>query len=450
MGSSSTLLTIKAPSGDEAPETARYDPSGGGPVRRRLPGHPLVAALFFGVASLMLFAIGIGNPARMFFDEPYFVPEARAFARNQPLAHPIVPTLAKPPLGKFIMGIGIRLAGDNSFGWRIGGAVCGSLTLVAVYLWAYLLLHDRRLAALAATIALFNNVLFVLSRVAMMDAYLIVFVMWSLVAFTAAFTLEVQPFIRRLLVISAGVLLGLAGACKWNAVDTLAVFLLVGIALPLLARFMPAEADPSLGKWAASARQIGFPAILAGLVVAPAASYALTFWPLCRLLHRPFSVHELLVMNALIWHFNSTTISNPSITSPWYSWPLNLKPTRALSYLVGNPVVSWGGLAALLLCIRRAWKHVAIPEALVVLMFASNYLQWAVTPEKGVFYYYYFPSLMILGVAIVVALRSLPARIYGVRIGLLIVLLEIVIFVWCFPRMAHLSSPWDCALGCWN
>jgi hypothetical protein len=57
---------------------------------------------------------------------------------------------------------------------------------------------------------------------------------------------------------------------------------------------------------------------------------------------------------------------------------------------------------------------------------------------------------MILGVAIAVAARSLPPRVFGLRISLLLLVAAIAIFVWCYPRMAHLDTPWDCALGCWS
>jgi dolichyl-phosphate-mannose--protein O-mannosyl transferase len=107
-------------------------------------------------------------------------------------------------------------------------------------------------------------------------------------------------------------------------------------------------------------------------------------------------------------------------------------------------------LAALIFCLWRFWKTVALPEGMVLLLFGANYLQWVVTPEKGLFYYYYYPSVMILGVAIAVALRSLPSRIFGVRVTLVVLLIAAVIFVWCYPRMAYLGTPWDCALGCWT
>jgi hypothetical protein len=54
-----------------------------------------------------------------------------------------------------------------------------------------------------------------------------------------------------------------------------------------------------------------------------------------------------------------------------------------------------------------------------LLLFAANFLQWTVTPQSGLYYYYYYPCVMILGVAIAVALRSLPARVFGTRISLL-------------------------------
>jgi len=54
-----------------------------------------------------------------------------------------------------------------------------------------------------------------------------------------------------------------------------------------------------------------------------------------------------------------------------------------------------------------------------------------------------------IGMAIAVALRSLPARIFGMRLNLLFLLTAAVVFVRCYPQMAHLDTPWDCIFGCW-
>ena len=402
------------------------------------------------MAAWVLLMIGIGNPAMMYYDEGYFVPEARALVQGIPNPKPIVPSLARPPLGKLMIAAGMEIGGDNAFGWRIAGAACGALTIAAVYLWALFLLSDRYLAFVAAGLALVNNFVFVMSRIAMMDAFLIFFLMWSLVAYTAALCLDLGAGMRRALFICSGLLMGLAGACKWNAIDTLAVYYLASFALLWMSHRPPANGRWSLARYAANIRQIGVPGVALGLIAAPAISYAISYWPVCRLLHRPFGIRSLIDMNVAIWRFSTTEVSNRFIVLAWYKWPLNLGPQRALSYLVGNPVVTWLGLIALLICFARFCKNIALPEGLVLLLFASNFLQWVVTPEKGLLYYYYYPCVMILGVAIAVALRNLPSSLFGVRIGVLVLVCAIAVFVWCYPRMAHLQAPWDCALGCWT
>jgi dolichyl-phosphate-mannose-protein mannosyltransferase len=417
-------------------------------VSARINRHPLAIAFAFGLVGLALLLFHIKTPPMMFYDEGYFVPEAKVFILGpNPDSHP---QQEKPPLGKLLLSLGIRAAGDNPLGWRVASAVCGALALVAIFLWTYLLLQDPRLAVVAAALTVFNNFWFVMSRVGMMDAFLMLFLTWSLVAFTASLVLDVRVALRRFLFCLSGVLVGLAGACKWNAIDTLAVYVLVTFALWWIARHPIASAHVSLSSCADRIRQIGAPVLLLGMIVAPLASYSLAFWPLCRVIHQPFSLGEFVTIHKSIWHFNSTTISNPYITTPWYKWPFNLNPQRALSYLVANPVVAWGGLAAMVVCLRRFWKAVTFQEGLVFLLFAANYLQWAVTPEKGLFYYYYYSAVMILGVTTAVAMRSLPARVFGVRISLILLMAAGIYFLRCYPKMTQLDAPWDCALGCWD
>lgn len=413
----------------------------------RIHRHPVAIAFAFGLVGLLLLLFGLGTPPRTFYDEGYFVPEARVYILGpNPGSHS---QQEKPPLGKLLLSLGIRAAGDNPFGWRVAGAVCGALALVAIFFWTYLLLHDTRLATLAAALTIFNNFWFVMSRVGMMDAYLMIFLTWSLVAFTASLVLDVRIALRRFLFCLSGILVGLAGACKWNAIDTLAVYILVTSSMWWIARHPIASAHISLSSCAARIRQIGTPFLLLGMIAAPVVAYTLAFWPLCRAIHHPFTFGELVTMHKSIWHFNSTTVSNPGITTRWYKWPFNLNPQRALSYLVGNPVVAWGGLAAMVVCVWRFWKAVTFQEGLMFLLFAANYLQWAVTPEKGIFYYYYYPSVMILGVTIAVAMRNLPPRVFGVRLGLILLLAAGLYFLRCYPHMMYLEAPWDCALGCW-
>ncbi len=173
--------------------------------------RPLAMASLFALAALVILLPGLGRPKAMFFDEPYFVPEARALIQGVPNPEPFAPPLAKPPLGRMIIAMGMKVAGDNSFGWRIAGAVCGALTVAAVYLWVFLLLQDSGLAFLAAGLALFNNFLFVMSRIATVDVFLLFFLMWSLVAFTAAVVLPVKARHEKITVMPRGSVGGSGG-----------------------------------------------------------------------------------------------------------------------------------------------------------------------------------------------------------------------------------------------
>jgi len=108
-------------------------------------------------------------------------------------------------------------------------------------------------------------------------------------------------------------------------------------------------------------------------------------------------------------------------------------------------------LIAVAICCWRLLKSIALAESLVVLLFALNLLQWVVTPRPVTFYYYYYPSAMFLSTALAVALRGRERpQIFGVRLTVILPVLAAVVFLYCYPRMARLDSPWDCMFGCWN
>lgn len=143
------------------------------------------------------------------------------------------------------------------------------------------------------------------------------------------------------------------------------------------------------------------------LVIVPVAAYALTFWPICRNAHSPFTIRTVVAMNVLIWKLHRADPGNMFIASKWYSWIFQVEPQRALSYLVGNWVIMWSGIVALLFCVRRIWK---LPEMFIVLLYVGNLLQWAITPQKHLYYYSYCAAALFIGAAIPVALHRMPRR----------------------------------------
>jgi len=68
--------------------------------------------------------------------------------------------------------------------------------------------------------------------------------------------------------------------------------------------------------------------------------------------------------------------------------------------LLGNPVIMWGGLVAIVaLAIEVVRKRSWIP-ALILYFYLGFAFCWIAIPRKVAFYYYYYPAAMMLGVAL--------------------------------------------------
>lgn len=403
-----------------------------------------------GAVALVLFGVGIDNPRVMLFDEPAYVPIARALLNGtlEPLQADSAIGRQHPPFGSYLVAAGMEVAGDNPVGWRLASIVCGALTLVAVFLWTYLLLRDFSLAITAALLTLFNNFLYVMSRVAMLDVFMFMFVILGLLSLTSAMELELTRSWRRALVVISGVMFGLGAACKWNAVDSWAVAIAASFALLWCGKHARAPQYLALCR---AVREIGFPTLCCGLLVVPILTYLAMCLPLFRATHTPFSIEALLGTHAMMFQLTKDAVGNKALAAAWYTWPFRITPVRGLSYLMGNFVVMWSGLMALTLCLHRLRKRMSLPEVTVVLLYAANLLQWAVTPLKVPHYYYYYPAAMFLGPAIALSLHAeKPRQIWGVRLSVILTVAAFAFFLYCFPRMAHLEAPWDCMLGCWD
>jgi dolichyl-phosphate-mannose--protein O-mannosyl transferase len=416
------------------------------PLRKTSPRKVVITCVLLGLSALALFTAFLNRPPIPIFDEGTYIEAIRSI-----LSGMRAPLPEHPPLGKYLFAAGAAIAGDNPVGWRLASAVCGALTIVGVFLWTIVLLGDYSLALTAAGLTLFNNFLFVMARTTMLDVPMFMFSMWGLAGFSAAVELDVGVRARRIFLLFSGLMFGLAGACKWTAIDMFAVVLAASFALLACWKFRPAVLNTNLARQARNLREIRFPTLFLGLVLLPIVTYCLTYLPAFRASHLTFSLTELARMHARMWNLSKGVSGNTYIYSPWYSWPFQVSPQRLLSDLIGNFVVMWGGLLALGICVRRTWKHFASAETFVVLLYAANLAQWAVTPRAVTYYYYYFSAAMFLGVAIAVALKGITRpRIFGIRLAFITLSAAIVFFLYWYPRMAYLDAPWDCLFGCWS
>ncbi|SFK49000.1 Dolichyl-phosphate-mannose-protein mannosyltransferase [Sphingomonas sp. NFR04] len=368
-----------------------------------LATRPWLVALLLGLAAQLLFTLHIDQPGQIMFDEVHYVPAAKTLIE---LSGPR--NTEHPLLGKELIGAGMDLLGDNPFGWRLMPTLAGTATVLGVFAFLWILMRGRmRVAVTGAVLAMLNQSLFVQARTAMLDVFLGAFLLWGMVFLLWA--MHGTPGQVRWRWCMGAALLGLATAVKWAAAPYIAVFGLALIAVrlrdirharrPIAAALLSGDQPhwPGLSTLAAL--------LLLGAISIPVyfATFAPTFFYLTGATE---GLTGLLHLQREMYEAQTQVLPHHTYQSEWWSWPLMLRPiwffyewdhgAQRGVLLIGNPVIMWGGLVAVLasyiLWFRtKAWRPLA-----VALLWTFSVAIYAIIPKSLGFYYYYHLSAIFL------------------------------------------------------
>ena len=354
----------------------------------------------------------------MYFDEVYHARTAYE------MLHGLEPSeTTHPPLGKGIIALGIALFGMTPFGWRFSGTLLGVAMVPLLYLFALRLFRRPGLAFLAAFLLAFDFMHFVQTRAGTIDVYGVFFVILAY-HFMHEFLRrdfwgsKMGELLRPLFL--SGLAFGLGVASKWSVLYGGA-----GLALILFTALVLRGREWRRGDRDAFPRRAL--AVLGGgavfFVLVPAAVYVLAYVPFMRIPAPGHGLREVLASQGHMYRYHAELAQTHPFASPWWQWPLMLRPVwyyqglhglRAgwVSSIVamGNPAVWWPGIlavaAGLWLAVRR--RDAAIAFVLVGLF--SQLVPWAIAPRKLVFIYHFFPSVPFLILAIVYLAKELVDR----------------------------------------
>jgi dolichyl-phosphate-mannose--protein O-mannosyl transferase len=373
----------------------------------KLADIALIAALIF-FCGLAAFLIDLDSPDKIYFDETWYVPTAREWLTTGTLLHP-----EHPPLAKLLITASVALFGDTPLGWRVLDGVFGALTLVAVFLWTLALLDSLKAALWAAALTLADQIVYVQSRIAMLDIFLIAFATLALAALTYA--LRSQSGGRaRAAALAAGFGFGLAGACKLSGFFPL--FGMIGLCVILAAIRLRRGGRLACAPGADWVLQPGF--ALLSLAIAPIVAYLLAFTP--QAIHAKSFWYYFSAQYDMFHVMLGHSATHP-YSSLWYSWPAEWRPVWYLfdapdgdadnwdednpaAAVVGlaNPLVVFAGEAAIVWAVWRALWREDLAAGVVAVAFLSQWLPWIVNPKGLEFSYYFFPSIVCLGPALAV------------------------------------------------
>lgn len=439
---------------------------------------------------------GLARPHELIFDETYYAKDAyallqagyelswpeeadEAFLAGAPAPEDEASFVVHPPLGKWLIALGIRAVGaDSAVGWRIASVVAGVLSVLLVALIAQRMFRSVFLGGVAGVLLAVEGHHLVMSRAALLDIFLALFVLAAFGALLAdrwqgrrrlAELLAHAPedgggeggragsrrgplLLWRPWRLAAAVLLGCATSVKLSALAFVAVFGVLVVLWDLQAR-----RAAGLRGWSGAGLRDGLLAVVTVLPLA-AVTYVITWtgwlvtsggWGRTWHLTHPAEGLGQLVPGPLrsLWHYHVSILEfheglsdgHDYASSPW-TWPFMGRPVSmhyesieagssgcgeaACSQAVldlANPVIWWGGLVALLVVValwlgRRDWRHGAILSGVL-----AGWAVWLFFPARTMFFFYtvaYEPFLILALVAVAaLVMRRGAARAGGRRPG---------------------------------
>lgn len=362
-------------------------------------------------------------PPRESWDEEHFVRNARHYIEGG------LDLNDHPPLGKLLIAGGMKLFGDNTFGWRIVPLWFGLIAIVLAYMLAADLFKSWRAGLIAAALVAVDGFFISYSRAALLDGILTTLILGSAVVLVRATTPA--------RIAGACALIGLAMSIKFTGVVMIVPVLLVTLVLKQAPR------------WSAAGL------ILTGLV------YYVCFAAGLHLLHMPTGPWAVVrATRGLVNHHLALTEMVHPMTSYWYTWFLPVKPIlmrldetrgwlRAMSTM-GNPILWWSGTLAIagsmlamgreaVLAIRakKAGQPVVASAGffgehrravgLLLLLWVLPLLPWILT-RRDSYIYHYLPCYGFILVLLAGMLAWLYERRSTLGLVLLIAVAEVSVF----------------------
>lgn len=335
-----------------------------------------------------------------------------------------------PPLGKLIIGLGIRAFGLNPFGWRFMGVLFGIMMLPFLYVFIKNLFGSTAIATCGSLIFAFDFMHFVQTRIATIDTYGVFFTIlmyFFMYRYITAPRDELSPARRCTLpLFLSGLCFGLGAASKWTA-----IYAGAGLALIwLLFRIARARELNGTGHGDVHKKELTRDILccIVFFVVIPLVIYYVSYYPygkasgmsgVSMFFERDYA--KLVVDNQrFMFTYHSGVNASHPYSSRWYQWIVDARPI--LYYLRSqpdnmksafaaflNPLVCWGGLLAMLAMLFRTIKFKDGKALFIVIGYLAQLVPWMFI-SRITFEYHYFPSLIFLVLAICHVFNSFRLR----------------------------------------
>lgn len=417
-----------------------------------------------------------------YFDEVYHPRTAYEFIHGL-----WVYETSHPPLGKLIMSIGVLLFGMTPFGWRFMGVLAGVIMVPVIFAFAKRLFKNGWAAFLTAFVFAFDFMHFVQTRLATIDSYIVLFVILMYYFMYKYYTTSFYDakFSKTLVPLGlSGLFMGLGIASKWTG-----VYAGLGLAVLLAVTIYKRYTEYVRAKEQGIAGYEGFrkktlitlawcvvffivvPLIIYILSYVPHAFHCNSLYPdreTIKILQEHPWLNGLLPDNTLgnflagilenqrymlLYHSDWVLSSSHPYASPWWSWPLMLRPMWYYSGDAGNglregisgfgnPAVWWFGLVSLVYCLQKYIRTRDRKPLFLIIGYIAQLAPWMLV-SRIVFIYHYFPCVPFLAMMLGYMFNDISDKrftlpvirrhIRGSTLGIAFVALTLLLFILFFP-----------------
>jgi dolichyl-phosphate-mannose-protein mannosyltransferase len=345
-----------------------------------------------------------------YFDEIYYVRSAEQYLNLQ------VPyEWTHPPLGKLIIASGIVAFGYSPFGWRIMGVIFATLMIPLIYVLGKRLFGTWIGGFASAFLLAFDFMHFTMARMSTVDTYVVFFSLASQLFFLIylknvlknGWETPVQPLFLAILFFALGF------STKWLVLYGFAAQLAL---LAVLRLKEVAKLKKSLSDKFYAFTDHPF-SVIVGFLLLAVLVYFLIYIP-DMLAGR--SVVDVLGLPGSMYHYHSTLTATHSFSSPWWTWPLMLKPlwlyvstlpnnVTSTIVLLGNPLVWWVGFVCILgisvfvlfEIVRASGKRLGQVGLPAIFLTAFFFFQWVpyILISRVTFIYHFYVNVPFLCLA---------------------------------------------------
>jgi len=434
----------------------------------------------------------LSPPNGQVFDEIYFPVDAYNDFKGMELCHPKTVDCRtpsgtalnyfdpEPPLAKLMIGAGMwgygwfrahfqGASGDyidlgfNTFGWRIAACIFGVLCIPMMYLFARRLWPNRIFAIAAATLACFDGMFFIQSRIGMIDIFPIFFILLAYFLYLVHIQSR-TPRSSLVSLVALGVVLGIGIAAKWIVLAAMAsiVFLMVVRAIRRQVDIHIGPPGNPIWSWGRGDGPVipaglNWPVYLAvaavALVAIPVFIYVESWYPFFAR-GQFHNLADLIAYQKQSYIYHATLTATHPYGSPWWSWPLLSRPVlyyaeytnlgidhwtgqQLISRMadLGNPWIWWTSLPCVISLPYFIVRHRSFPATLILLGFITQYLPWSHI-SRVLFMYHMFGGLIFMVLALAFVLVKLSEQLQTSGRRLLVfnhLALAVVFFFYFYP-----------------